>query len=302
MQEAVARAWLRPPGDIRSLVAWVRTVASNLLRSELRRRGAETRALRRLAPDVAVAELMDPVLERSAVVEALDGLPEGQRRAVVLHYLEDRSVEDVATRLGVTTGTVKRQLYRARAGLAAAVPAPGRTSHSKQGGRRVKSWRLAGSHPNDYEHGIAHGQAHEGRRVVFVRCVVGEPSGFGTLMQMCDADDYLGKRVRFSGSVRSTDVSGWAGLWFRVDGPSGKMLAFDNMQERPIKGTSGWQRHDVVLDVASEASALAYGVLLSGAGEVTVADFRIDVVGNDVSSTDRVTRVPRPENLDFSQD
>ncbi len=34
----------------------------------------------------------------------------------------------------------------------------------------------------------------------------------------------------------------------RVDkGP--KMLAFDNMQDRPIKGASNWQRYAVVLEV-----------------------------------------------------
>ena len=34
----------------------------------------------------------------------------------------------------------------------------------------------------------------------------------------------------------------WAGLWMRVD--KGKdMVAFDNMQDRPIKGTTDWQRY-----------------------------------------------------------
>ena len=46
-----------------------------------------------------------------------------------------------------------------------------------------------------------------------------------------------GKRIRLSGHARSKDVSDWAGLWMRVDGPKGEPLAFDNMQQRPIKGT-----------------------------------------------------------------
>jgi hypothetical protein len=40
---------------------------------------------------------------------------------------------------------------------------------------------------------------------------------------------------------------------------------FDNMDDRPIKGDSEWQQYAVVLDVPSEATALAYGILLSGA-------------------------------------
>ncbi len=51
-----------------------------------------------------------------------------------------------------------------------------------------------------------------------------------------------------------------------------------------------------------EATALAYGVLPSGGGEINVADFRFEVVGDDVPPTDRKTIVPRPENLDFSED
>src|SRR5215471_16702910 len=52
---------------------------------------------------------------------------------------------------------------------------------------------------------------------------------------------------RISAMVRTADAQ-WAGLWMRVDkGPN--MVAFDNMQNRSIKGTSGWQEYEVVLDV-----------------------------------------------------
>ena len=161
---------------------------------------------------------------------------------------------------------------------------------------------MAGSHPREYEHGISQETRLGENRVAYLRCVAGKPSGFGTLMQMIGADEYRGNRVRFSGSVRAADVDGWAGLWMRVDGPvHGSSLAFDNMQQRPIKGGTDWQRYQVVLDVAPEARAIAFGILLSGSGEVDVADFGFETVAADVPTTDK--QLPaQPQNLDLAED
>ena len=80
------------------------------------------------------------------------------------------------------------------------------------------------------------------------------------------------------------------------------MLAFDNMAARPIRGTVDWQRYDVVLDVPAEAKAIALGVLLTGTGEVFVADFKLETVGLDVDTTEMDVPLPeRPQNLDFSE-
>lgn len=45
-------------------------------------------------------------------------LPVAQRQVVLLHYLYDLRVEDVARVLGVAAGTVKSRLGRARSALA----------------------------------------------------------------------------------------------------------------------------------------------------------------------------------------
>ena len=46
-------------------------------------------------------------------------LPERQRVAVVLHYLDDLSVDQVAAAMGVAVGTVKALLFKARQKLSA---------------------------------------------------------------------------------------------------------------------------------------------------------------------------------------
>jgi RNA polymerase sigma-70 factor (ECF subfamily) len=119
VDEAVARAveQERRGVVIESLGAWVRTVALNVARSRGRRRGAETRAHDRL---FGVRDRIgEPDLERAIDVgRALEHLPQRQREVAVLHYLCDLSIDDVAAELGVSAGTVKTSLHRARASLA----------------------------------------------------------------------------------------------------------------------------------------------------------------------------------------
>jgi RNA polymerase sigma-70 factor (ECF subfamily) len=47
----------------------------------------------------------------------VEGLPKRLQQVVVLHYFADMSVDSVARALGVAAGTVKRDLYDARAKL-----------------------------------------------------------------------------------------------------------------------------------------------------------------------------------------
>lgn len=118
VQEAFARAWASRASIERAgnPDAWVRTTAYRLAVSRWRRmrRGRRT-------PDRAVSSPLTaggvdgPHLE---LVEALRRLPEDQRRTIVLHYIADLPVREVALELGVPEGTVKARLHRGRASLA----------------------------------------------------------------------------------------------------------------------------------------------------------------------------------------
>lgn len=76
------------------------------------------------------------------------------------------------------------------------------------------------------------------------------------------------------------------------------VVAFDNMENRSINGTTGWQQYDVVLEVPKDATGISFGILLSGGGEVWLSSTKFDVVTADVS----VTNVPdKPVNLEFTE-
>jgi len=97
--------------------AWVRTVALNLARSRLRRAGAELRAVRRwFGMQTSAFPDLEPASEE--FWSAVRALPMRQREAVALHYVEDRSVREIAEILGVTESTVKTSLQKGRAALA----------------------------------------------------------------------------------------------------------------------------------------------------------------------------------------
>ena len=167
-----------------------------------------------------------------------------------------------------------------------------------------KGWFPAGSHPKDYKMSVDRAVAHSGKASALLKSVAPQPAGFGTLMQTFKADAFRGKRVRMSGYARSQDVKTWAGLWMRVDGQRGEPLGFDNMQDRAIKGTSDWKKYEIVLDVPESAQEIAFGLLLTGAGQVWMDDLDFAIVGKDVPTTGPKSSAgvpPAPVNLDFEQ-
>ena len=85
--------------------------------------------------------------------------------------------------------------------------------------------------------------------------------------------------------MKTRDVGGTgAGLWMRVDG-NGGALAFDNMMNRPVRGTTDWTRVSIVLDVPNDADGIALGMLLVSGGEAWVDDASFEIVGTDVALT-----------------
>jgi hypothetical protein len=147
-------------------------------------------------------------------------------------------------------------------------------------------WFKAGSDPKSYDMGIEKGAGPDGENAATIKSIDKKIDGFGTLMQTCLADKYLGKRVRMSAMVKSVNVDEWAGLWFRVDQEnSSESLAFDNMQDRAIKGTKDWKKYEIVLDVPEKAFELAYGALIIGTGQIWFTNVQFEIVDTSVKTT-----------------
>lgn len=141
-QDAFVRAFERLDlYDVRRpFYPWLATITVRLSTNWLARRSPGARretpiqpessahaSAARAALDVLVAEDEGRHLWR-----LVERLPLGERTAVVLHYRQELSVSEVASAIGVTAGTVKTLLFRARqhlrASLAGATPSTIRSS------------------------------------------------------------------------------------------------------------------------------------------------------------------------------
>ncbi|MBV8729863.1 MAG: AraC family transcriptional regulator, partial [Acidobacteriia bacterium] len=147
-----------------------------------------------------------------------------------------------------------------------------------------------------------------GRPSAYLKYVSVNPpvgGGFGTLMQSFNAKQYNGQRVRFSAYVKSEAVQNWAGLWMRVDKVTNdkrQVVAFDNMQDRAIKGTTGWQHYEVVLDVPDDSTLIALGILVDGSGTVWLNSGSFEVVSKSIPVTGKSVPTPDgPQNLSLDK-
>jgi RNA polymerase sigma factor (sigma-70 family) len=118
-QEALARAcrhWSR----LAALDApdhWVTRVAFNLAKSTFRSRSVRRRLLERYGPSLGKPAGISDVDTVLAVRVAVAGLPERQRRALILRYFVDLPVADVACLMKCPEGTVKTLTRQAIEGL-----------------------------------------------------------------------------------------------------------------------------------------------------------------------------------------
>lgn len=174
--------------------------------------------------------------------------------------------------------------------------------------RLPQHWTIGGTHPQDYDMGVDEG---EGCALIRYRHTLTEPiapneaAGFGTLMQTVAADAFRGKRLRLSASLKAEDVGGSATLWLRVDAEKGRVIAFDNMENRQtggaLSGTKDWTKRSIVLDVPQEAVTVNFGFYLRGTGSVWTRGLELSEVDASVPATqDAAPHKPKPMNLDFA--
>jgi len=169
------------------------------------------------------------------------------------------------------------------AGVAAA--SIGVTAAGAQIGLVPVGWKAFDDGSHDYTSGadLARRAGGQGFTGVTIRSNVANPGGEATIAQSIRADKYRGQRVRLSGFLKSTGLGPATYFWMRVDGGPGATSDF--MQRRPIRGTSDWQKQELVLDVPASAIGITFGFLLNGGGQAWLDDVMLEVVGQDVTLT-----------------
>lgn len=112
----------------------------------------------------------------------------------------------------------------------------------------------------------------------------------GALGRTLLASDFRGGLVRLTAELRGENCD-TAAIWMRIDSAEpGQWLRFDNLIDRdgagPLRGTFGWTRRDIVLDVPAEADRILCGVLLKGTGRLWARNIEIDDAPPGTARTD----------------
>ncbi|WP_342559997.1 AraC family transcriptional regulator [Psychrobacillus sp. FSL W7-1457] len=158
----------------------------------------------------------------------------------------------------------------------------------------MNGWFLSGATPQNFEVGRDFQEVHKGNASGYLRSIkAGGEEQFGTVMQQFQASKYCRKRLKLSCFIKTEDINGFAGLWMRIDAKDGDTLQFDNMSNRPITGTTGWNYYSVVLDVPQNAGAIYFGVLLQGSGSLWMDEFTFE----EVDEKTPTTNLKAPDNL-----
>jgi C-terminal processing protease CtpA/Prc len=100
--------------------------------------------------------------------------------------------------------------------------------------------------------------------------------------------DFGGTTIEYRGFLRTEDVTGFAGLYMGVNSGT-RALAFDNMNDQNLNGSTEWKEYSIKLPLSPEARELVFGIVLSGTGKAWVDDLQLLVDGQPIA------RVPKRE-------
>jgi len=117
-QEAWVRAIRALPGfrGEARFSTWLHRIAVNSALHGRRWRERRTKSEVALSPSLpSNATRSEQTTLRVTLEQAMQALPDGMRQVLVLHDVEGYTHEEIATFLGVTPGTSKSQLFKARA-------------------------------------------------------------------------------------------------------------------------------------------------------------------------------------------
>ncbi|MDR0575113.1 MAG: peptidase S41 [Tannerella sp.] len=109
-------------------------------------------------------------------------------------------------------------------------------------------------------------------------------------------NNYDGERITLSGHIKTENVTdGYAGLWMRID----PQIAFDNMGQRGITGTTDWTKHEITLSMNPEKTTqIVIGGLLVGKGKMWIDNLAITIDGKDIGGAKIFERKPFPAEKD----
>jgi len=144
-QDYAQEAWIRAiralptfRGDSR-FSTWLHRIAVNAALQAARKAETQRKRQAPMPEEVPVPPPGGDVLLQQQLEWALDRLPEGMRQVMILHDVEGYTHEEIGEVLGVTSGTSKSQLFKARARMRGLLGALDRDSGTHE---EAEAWSI----------------------------------------------------------------------------------------------------------------------------------------------------------------
>lgn len=155
-----------------------------------------------------------------------------------------------------------------------------------------KHWMVGGE---GYEISIDSTIFYSGKKSLTISKV--SAGKFGTATSTFPIEEVRGKHVTYTGYIKTNKVSsGYAGLWWRVDG-NNEVIKLENMFNKGPSGTSTWKRYKIEVDIDEGASNIYFGVLLSGNGTAWFDSLNIFIDGELYKQTIPEPLIPTDEQF-----
>jgi RNA polymerase sigma factor (sigma-70 family) len=131
------------------------------------------------------------------------------------------------------------------------------------------------------------GTTYQGHVVLTIKMKEDFVKSKGGLRQEFLANDYRGKRIRFSGFLKTQDFGEefrHLGLWLTIEGLN-ETLYTANTQEQPVSRTQDWTRQELEVYVPDESITIEFGLFIgiAGHGQAWLSDVQFETVQKNVS-------------------
>jgi RNA polymerase sigma factor (sigma-70 family) len=141
-------------------------------------------------------------------------------------------------------------------------------------------WRTCGNAQRKFTSRLDRGTLHQGQPTICLSSKTAKPTEWVAYAQTNhDAEEYLGKRVRLSVTMKCDSAGQAVGPFIRAVGPHDSALRNDEQAgRRPRRANTDWKTYSTELTVPQESMGICIGVVLFGKGTVWFDDITLEVV------------------------
>lgn len=144
-----------------------------------------------------------------------------------------------------------------------------------------RRWHMWSFTPNNYKAEVDDKELRNGKPTICLSSIGPTKQNDWAVFDhnMRDRSDWNGKRLKMSGWMKCENVTHPSGPALRALGPGFTSLKRDNtFPGRPLRGSLGWMKYTVFLDVPENAMGVCAGITLNGGGKIWFDDIQFEIV------------------------